>query len=208
LLKFNRPTAILYSAALLLIFITGCVGPLVSHETARTVGRSAAELTFGEGSAGTVAKFNYGVLKDLDLGIHIESLSAGVRAKYAFVNAPEGGFSFAAALGTGETFNGKYNNVDLIASLLREKWEPYGTFRFVRVDLESNELDSSDDTGLFDLKKGETIYTYGQVILGSRYWFDPHWIGSLEASSLISFSKTIDFDDNILVGAALIYKFL
>lgn len=64
--------------------LSGCaVGPLVSHETARTVGTTNHELMAGYGQAGYVIKWNYGLNENLDVGLHWESLSIGVRAKYA-----------------------------------------------------------------------------------------------------------------------------
>ena len=88
---------------LFLIFIlSGCaVGPLAIHETARTVGKSNHELVAGYGIAGYVFKWNIGLSENWDIGLHWESLSIGLRAKYAFLQNSEKGWSLATAAGTG-----------------------------------------------------------------------------------------------------------
>ena len=74
-------------SVLLVFSLSGCaVGPLVSHETARTVGSSNSEIVGGYGQAGYVLKWNHGFGENFDLGFQYESLSVGFRAKYAFVN--------------------------------------------------------------------------------------------------------------------------
>src|SRR4051794_11386575 len=97
--------------SLFLIFglLGGCaVGPLVSHETARTVGKGHNELVAGYGIAGYALKWNLGLDDSLDVGIHWESLSLGARAKYAFINGREHGWSLASALGAGLSIGGKH----------------------------------------------------------------------------------------------------
>ena len=75
---------------------TACVGPLMHHEPARSVGQGQDEIAAGYGSAGYIFKWTHGFTKDFDAGVHFESLSLGIRAKYAIVNNQTGGWSFDA----------------------------------------------------------------------------------------------------------------
>ncbi len=190
----------------LLLEVVGCVGPLVSHETARTVGEGNSELLGGYGSAGLVINYDYGVGKDFDIGVHYETLSFGIKAKYAFVNAREAGWSWALSGGLGTTYSGTYYNLDFIGSYLVNKWEPYGTFRFVHVRTDPVDVkDNSDTTSLFTISSVQ--YDYGQLIFGTRYWFTEHWLASLEISSLFSLGPGIKPGSNVLAGGAFGYRF-
>ncbi len=185
----------------------GCaVGPLVSHETARTVGHSRHELVGGYGQAGYVLKWNYGLTDRFDWGLQWESLSIGIRGKYVVINGKNDGLSMALALGTGTSLGGSHVYGDIIASYLAGSWEPYTTMRIVHVTNDPLEL-SEKDTGkiLFTVSKSE--YNYGQFILGTRYWFNPHWTLSLEGSSLFSLSSGFAIESNLILGAGLGYRF-
>lgn len=187
--------------------LSGCaIGPLVVHETARTVGPNNNELDGGWGQAGYVVKWNYGLGQDLDFGIHWESLSIGLRLKYAILNARERGFSLAVAAGTGVSIGGSHYYGDLIASYLAGSWEPYGALRAVHVKNDPLEF-RDQDTGQVDFTVDKIEYDYGQLTLGTRYWFTPHFLLSLEASSLFAFSSGLGIGSNVLIGGALGYRF-
>lgn len=188
-----------------LIFLSGCaIGPIVSHETARTVGDSNHELAGGYGMAGLAFKWNYGLTENLDLGFHYESLSMGVRAKYAFINNPTG-WSLASALGAGSSLGGSHYYADLIASYLVGSFEPYGTLRLV--DVTSDPLEFQDtNTGSADFTIASYRYQYGQFLLGTRYWLNENWYLSAEATNLFSVSS-VSFGNALLFGAALGYRF-
>lgn len=191
---------------LLSAFLPGCaVGPLVSHETARTVGKSNHEFIGGYGQAGYVLKWNFGLAENLDLGLHWETLSIGVRAKYAFINS-ESGWSLASALGTGESIGGSHYYGDLIGSYFKDSWEPYGTLRIVHVKNDPLEFKNTD-TGQVSLFIDRSEYQYGQFILGARYWLDDHWLISLEASSLFKVSSGFESGQTVFIGASLGYRF-
>lgn len=185
---------------------SGCaVGPLVSHETARTVGDSNHELIGGYGQAGYVIKWDYGLAENLDLGLHWESLSIGLRLKYAFINKKDG-WSLATALGTGASIGGSHYYGDLIGSYVTGSWEPYGTLRVVHV--KNDPLEFRDkNTGEVDVTVPGSKYNYGQFILGTRYWFTPHWLFSLEASSLFAMTSGLKFGNDVFVGGAFGYRF-
>jgi len=197
---------LLVSAALGFVFLSSCaVGPLVSHETARTVGNSKSELIAGAGQAGFIAKWNYGLRENLDFGVHWESLSLGIRLKYAFENN-EAGWSFASSLGTGGSIGGSHYYGDLIASHKHGAWEPYTTLRVVHV--KNDPIDFRDEnTGALDFTVNKSEYDYGQFMLGTRYWFSHQWLLSVEASTLFSNSSDFKLKQNLLAGAAIGYKF-
>lgn len=132
---------------------------------------------------------------------HWESLSIGIRSKYAFVNNSEG-WSFAAALGTGASGTGTHYYGDLLGSYKAASWEPYTTLRVVHVENDDLEFEDSE-TGQVSLTIPGSEYDYGQFILGVRYWFAPHWLFSLEASTLFASSVL----DVTLVSGSLGYRF-
>lgn len=193
-------------SSLLFLLLSACVGPLVVHETARTVGDGNAELIAGYGNAGVAAKLNYGLNKDWDLGVQFESLSLGLRTKYAFINNNEKGWSLAAALGTGASIGGSHYYGDLIASYLDGHFEPYAAFRYVHMKIDP--VDFKDEkTGTLDYRVDLPNYEYGQVMIGTRYWFDKHWLFSLEFSRLFAIGKGVYFGPGLLASGAFGYRF-
>jgi hypothetical protein len=187
------------------LFLSACaIGPLVSHETARTVGKANNEIVAGYGNASYVFKWNFGLSDNLDFGLHWEALSIGLRAKYAFLNQ-SAGWSWAGALGIGESFGGNHYYGDVIGSFKTGSWEPYGTTRFVHVKNDPLEV-KDENTGVVEFTLGLEEYDYGQFILGTRYWFGPKVMMSIEASKLFSFTKGVDFSDTLVVGAALGFR--
>lgn len=201
-----RPIGTTVLVIALNILLSACaIGPLVSHESARTVGRTNNELVGGYGNSGYIFKWNFGLADNLDLGLHWESFSIGLRVKYAFLNQSQG-WSWAGALGVGESFGGNHYYGDIIGSYKADAWEPYGTVRLVHVKNDPLEIEY-ENTGIVDLTIGLREYNYGQFMLGTRYWFGPHWLLSLEASALRSFTSGVDFNDTIVVGAAFGYRF-
>ncbi len=189
------------------VLLSACsIGPLVSHETARTVGNSQAEFLGGYGSAGYAFKFNYGITKDLDFGLQYETFSLGIRTKYALINGTDKGFSLSIAGGIGTSIGGSHYYGDLTSSYLSGAWEPYGTIRLVHVKNDPLEF-RDQDTGHVDFVVDLPDYNYGQAMLGSRFWFDKHWLMSIEVSSLFAMTSGLKIGDGFLVGAALGYHF-
>lgn len=192
------------------VFTAGCaIGPLVSHETARTVGNGHHELSAGYARSAFVAKWNYGALRDLDVGFHLEMLSYGYRMKYAILNNHEQGFSLASAIGYGKSTNGIHYYLDLMGSFLHRPWEPYSTFRVVHVsgaEIEVRSANNNSSSVLSDFTIPSYNYYYGQAIVGTRYWMGPGWFLSLEASNLFFFGKFAEINrknDIFNVGLAL-----
>lgn len=195
-------------AALLLgvFLLSGCaLGPLANHETARSVGNSKHELIVGAGQSGWVGKWNYGLTEDLDLGIHYESLSLGVRAKYSFLNS-NNGWSIAGALGTGTNIGGSHTYGDFMVSHMSGTWEPYATFRYVSVKTDPVEFKDTD-TGELHFTIDTPNFNYGHYFLGTRIWFTPKFLLSLEFSKPVSLNDDFRIDSETLFSGALGYRF-
>lgn len=195
-----------FAALFTVLAVSGCAfGPLVSHETARTVGESHHEIVAGYGSPGYAFKWSFGLTKNWDVGVQYESLSLGIRTKYAFLNV-ENGFSLAAAFGVGSSVGGNHYYGDLLASYMTGSWEPYGTLRIVHV--KTDPLDFKDEsTGNLKFTIGSAQYDYGQFMLGTRYWFTKNWLLSIEASTLFGFTSDFKVADGFLASAAFGYRF-
>lgn len=197
----------LWAAALGTCFLqTACVGPLVSQETAQTVGYHRHEIVGGGGQAGALVKYNFGLGENLDVGAQWESLSIGLRMKYALLNEHEEGFSLALAGGLGSSIGGSHYYGDLMASYLTGRMEPYGTFRMVHVKIDPVEFkDSNSGQTVFTVDLGD--YSYAEAILGTRIWLTRHWLLSFEAATLMSMTSGLSFTNSLIVDGAFGYRF-
>jgi hypothetical protein len=200
----RRPWVALFLCAVL---STGCaVGPLVQHETARSVGKGDHELIAGYGQAGYVLKWNAGVTENFDFGVHWESLSFGVRGKYSIINGRSGGLSLAGAIGAGSSLGGNHHYGDLMVSYLSGFFEPYATGRFVQVSTDPVEFRNAD-TGQTAFTVSSAQYNYGQVIVGSRFWLGPNWMLSIEGSNFFAMGDGITISGGAFFGAGLGVRF-
>lgn len=184
--------------------LSACVGPLILNETARSVGRGRHEISGGYGTAGLGLKWNAGVTDDLDVGFQWESLSMGLRAKYAFLNRGQRELSFAGALGAGLSFGGTHYYGDAIASYLAGDFEPYAAIRYVHVSVDPIEA-RGKDTSYFRIDGPQ--FDYGQGILGFRYWVGHSTFLSAEASGLAALSSGLGVVQGVFVTAAIGGKF-
>ena len=195
------------SALLFSLIITGCaIGPLAGHETAHTVGKSNHEVIGGVGQAGFFAKRDYGIKKDLDFGLHLELLSVGVRAKYAFINGAEKGFSLATAAGIGESLGGEHYYGEILGSYMFGLFEPYTTFRFARVKTDPVKF-SNKNISEADFTIHSYRFNYGQIIYGTRVWLSPHWLISAEGETFFVTSSGLRLVKWTLFSASLGYRF-
>jgi len=202
-----KSSLLLASLVVLALAVSGCaVGPLVSHEPARTVGEGRDELTVGYGLASYVLKWNHGLAEDWDIGVQWEALSLGLRVKHAFVNAQEHGWSFAVAGGFGTSLGGNHYYGDLMLSHLSSSVEPYGSFRYVHVRTDPVDF-RNENTGQVAFTVSSANYSYGQFFLGSRFWITPTVNFSLEISSLASLSSGLVLGDSLIYGAGLGFRF-
>ncbi|MEI8025962.1 MAG: hypothetical protein WCI18_06415 [Pseudomonadota bacterium] len=174
---------------LLAIFFlaTSCLPPMASHETARTLGPGNQEIIGGFGVCGHVLKWNVGITQDLDVGVQWETFNLGLRAKYAFINNSQSGFSLATALGGGNVNSGTYYYGDLMGSYLAGDWEPYGTIRASHTTCDSVQDDTKKGKELDNLFKCERkTYDRIQLVLGTKYWLNEKWFLSLEGGRVFA----------------------
>lgn len=185
------------------VVLTGCVGPLVQHETARSVGFGQFEAVGGFGQAGYVAKANYGLTSNWDIGVQAESLSVGLRTKYAIKNSREGGWSTAVALGGGVADWGASDYYgDFLVSWLKHQLEPYGTIRYGRVNTDPTRINDHYTGDVRYIVKGNS-FDYVQGIFGARVWLGKHVNASAEVSAPVSLSKNVFMSQALLLGMAL-----
>lgn len=185
---------------------SGCVGPLVVHETARSVGRHNSEIVFGAGQTGGVLKYSFGLTESVDLGFQLETQAIGVRLKYAILNQRENGLSIALAGGLGSSTGGSHVYGDLMTSYLFGTFEPYGAIRYVQVKTDPQEFkDRETNQTYFTLPSTE--FQYAQAILGTRIWFNPHWLFSLEAGELFSVNNVARVHSGVFLNGAFGYRF-
>lgn len=166
---------------LLCTFMVACVGPVYVQETARTVGKGNVELLGGYGNGGYVVKANLGLSDNWDLGLQFESLSYGVRTKYAFLNPRQEGFGLAVASGLGGSIGGYHVYADLLASYLINSFEPYLTVRGTCIYTREFLSFSSE---LFNISRVAGTIWSGEVFLGSKFWVTKHLSLSPEISLL------------------------
>lgn len=204
-MSLKKVSFILSTKACLFVLSACAVGPLVSNETARSVGKNNHEISGAISNASHALKWNYGVTDDLDIGLQLETLSTGARLKYAFLNNQTAGWSFASAIGAGSSTDGSHFYADLMSSYLNNKWEPYGSLRLVQVKRNEFNISSTDENIVFDLP--ETSYSYAQIVIGSRYLFSEDWFFSLELSSPFSFTDGLSFSESVIVSSGAGYRF-
>lgn len=195
-MTFRKPYVLFLRlfALVSLLSSAGCAfGPLMVHETARTVGDRRDELSLGYGSTGADFKWHHGFHDNLDIGFQVEYLGAGLRAKWAFLNNQKAGPSAAMAVGYGYNWGGDHVYGDLIASYLEGQWEPYTSLRGVNASVNSQTW-TDEKTGQVEWKIPRHSYQYGQFTLGTRYWFNQKFMMNIEASKL--FSEEIEINDS------------
>ncbi len=151
--------------------LSGCVAPLSSNFTGRSLGKGklgldAGAIPLGEEAWCPAAKVAVGMTSNLDIGLHLEPFALGLFGKYSFTNTIENGFSSAGLFGVGLTANGMYAYTGPILSYKMDFVEPYfvGRYNYVRI---------SED--IEDIWFGETIaeagnYYYFQFTFGGNLW--------------------------------------
>ena len=165
-----------------------CISPLASHETARTLGEGNQEVIGGLGVFGHVLKWNMGITEDLDVGVQWETFNLGLRAKYAFINSKQSGFSLATALGGGNVNNGTYYYGDLMTSYLTGDWEPYGTIRASHTTCNARQDKSKEGKEHIGevFKCDRRTYDRIQLTIGAKYWLNDKWFLTLEGGRVFA----------------------
>jgi hypothetical protein len=172
-----------------LLVLSGCVAPLSSNFTGRSLGKGKIELDGVSGLGEEVEswggfKLAYGMTSNLDIGLQIELVTLGLFGKYSFINSIENGFSSAALFGLGATGNGMYVYTGPVLSYKMNFFEPYIVGRFNYVHYSETE----------DIWSGDTIeagnYSYFQFTFGGILWLDRKVGLNFELST---FSRDIEF---------------
>lgn len=156
-----------------LLVLSGCVAPLSSNFTGRSlvkgkIGLDAAAVHLGEEAWCPAAKLAYGMTSDVDIGLQVEFFTVGLFGKYSFINSTENGFSSAALFSLGATANGMYAYTGPVLSYKMDFVEPYfvGRYNYVRYNED-----------IEDIWFGDTIaeagnYSYFQFTFGSILWIN------------------------------------
>ena len=185
--------------------LSSCVtGPFASFESARTVGQGKDEIMMGDGTPGYVFKLTHGINNEFDLGLQLEQLSVGARAKY-MVLGPSSKISMAAAVGVGASGYGSHGYVDFLISRRLESFEPYLTLRITHVNVDQLQFrDENNKTVIARIDRAQ--FNYGQAFLGSRYWINSSWSLAAEVSHIVGLGA-VQLEDTWLGSAAFGYRF-
>jgi len=195
LFKRSLLNAKIIAILLLSVFIAGCFGPLMSHESARTVGNQKTGFRVIASNAGYGFKLDHGFGENLDLGYSLETYSTGISAKYAFVNKDRGS-SFASKIGYGSTFGGHYYMGSLLGSYRGSNWEPFANIQYTKVTIDQQDVKDANTGDVFATTP-KFDFNYTQAFVGMKYWFNPRFALSLEVSDFVD-SHFVDLKSNIV----------
>jgi hypothetical protein len=189
MLKFYRNASVVVLLALL---ASGCLAPLSSNFTARSLGAGGVEVDGGVltlGGALPAFKIAIGLLSNFDLGLQLESASLGVFGEYSFVNNKERGFSLAGVLGGGAVASGSYAYGGPVLSYKSKSFEPYFVARLNYVH-----YGKSEDT-FSDVHWEAGTNTYLQFTLGTIFWVTSNIGLNIEGSAFAGKFGLEDFGD-------------
>lgn len=181
-----------------LLVLSGCVAPLSSNFTGRSLGKGkigldGEALALGE-ARWPALKLAYGMTSNLDIGLQIELLALGLFGKYSFINTIENGFSSAALFGLGATVNGMYVYTGPVLSYKMNFFEPYFVGRYNYVHYSETE----------DIWGGDTIeagnYSYFQLTFGSILWITRKVGLNFELSTFSGTTGLLEFEGPIFMG--------
>ena len=184
---------------ILTCFGTACVGPLLNHESGRTVGDGKHLLRAMSSVDGYFGfTYDYGLSKNFDLGVQLEALAFGLKGKYSFINS-DTGFAAAALAGIGTTFGGTYYTFGAAGSFSASGWEHFGALKYTQVNIDPTEVKDSNTGSIF-----ATIpafdYNYTQAFLGTKYRFTDWFALSAEAGSFIGNSSGLDISSDLYIS--------
>jgi len=160
-----------------LLVLSGCVAPLSSNFTGRSLGKGkigldAEALPLGEEAVLPALKLAYGMTSDLDIGLQIELSTLGILGKYSFINSTENGFSSAALFSLGATANGMYAYTGPVLSYKMAFFEPYfvGRYNYVHYNEEIEDIwfgDTIAEAGNYSYFQ----FTFGSILDHQEGWF-------------------------------------
>jgi hypothetical protein len=184
-----------------LLVLSGCVAPLSSNFTGRSLGKGKIGLDVGgaipsgEETWLPALKVAKGITPDLDIGVQIELSTLGIFGKYSFINSTENGFSSAALFSLGAHTKGMYAYTGLVLSYKMDFFEPYfvGRYNYVRYNEE-----------IRGIWFGETIvevgnYSYFQSTFGGILWITRKVGLNFEFSTFSGTIGWLEFEDPIFM---------
>ena len=184
--------------------LSGCVAPLTSNFTARTLGKGkigfdAGAIGLGDGAVGAL-KLTYGIAADLDLGMQLEHSCVGLFGKYAIRNPRENGFAIATLFGLGITMSGTYAYTGPVLSFKMNSLEPYIVGRY-------NYVHYQGMAGTWSgVALGSENHSYFQLTVGNIFWLSRK-IGFHVELSVLSESEWLDELDQPIVAGGLKIRF-
>jgi hypothetical protein len=181
-----------FAVILLALLASGCLAPLSSSFTARSVGAGGIEADVGVMNVSSVipaCKVAVGLSSNFDLGGQMENASIGGFGKYSLVNNREQGFSLAVVAGGGAVASGSYFYGGPVLSYKAKSFEPYFMGRLNVVHYgEANDLFS-------DVHWEAGTYSYFQFTLGSIFWITRNIGFNIEGSAFAGSLGLVDYED-------------
>ena len=186
--------------ALSSLLFAGCIGPMLSHDTGRTLGKGGNQIQVASTpDAYRSISYTHGVTENLDLGIKAESLNNGFTGKYAFVNHKTGG-ALAAVFGLGTTFGGTYYMGGLATSYKFNHFEPFAGIRTTQVNVDEAKIKDADTGDVFATVPSFNFH-YSQAFLGTKIRFNKTFGLSAEAASIFA-DNDVNFKDTGYISLA------
>ena len=158
---------------LISIFFLGCsLAPTNMTNTGRSLGMGNSQLQLTSTTPGFI--YEHGYLNKFDMGFGLEEQIgpvANIYAKYAFINHPDDGFSFAEIVGggLGISFGNARSLYFAPVFSYRHKWlEVFMSYRINYVKW-SNNLTSSEQKDVISFIPHDTCFQYHQMDLGLNF---------------------------------------
>ena len=190
--------------AVSLAVLSGCIAPLTSNFSGRTMGKGkmgfdAGTIGLGDGQVGAL-KLTYGIAHDFDFGVQLEYGCIGLFGKYALRNPRENGLAFAALFGGGATTNGTYAYTGPVLSFKMNMLEPYIVGRYNYVHYQ--EMEGIWSGAILESEN----HSYFQLTVGSIFWISRK-IGFNIELSFFSESEWLDELEQPIVAGGLKIRF-
>lgn len=180
-----------------ILLIGGCaLAPLSNSFEGRSMGKGKVGLDIGVlpiGNGYPAFKFTYGLASKLDIGLQYEAFSAGLFAKYSFINRPTQGFSLAGLFSAGKTTSGSYSYIGPVLSYKSKTFEPYLVARLNVIQNDEGKTSSG-----ITISSGK--YTYLQMTGGSVIWLSRKIGFNFELSAFAGPTGSGEIEGALLLG--------
>ena len=185
--------------------LTGCsIAPIGSSHSARSLGAGNTGFNIGYASSNFFTQYNYGLARDLDVGLIFEFgdfTTTALHTKYSLVNNDTGGsWALEASYGGDET-NSFYNFGSIHSYQFGQFFEVFLNLRYNAVRLDEDEYSLGEEVGLIKLKHQRFHYYY--LAYGFNFWIRQD-LGLNIYSSYVLGSQI--YDRSNIVGFSLLLK--